>query len=130
MNNFKNKKWDGIRIVLISSLFFAFVPTSAKLALESGASLMMLLISRCFMGVLILSLLTFSLKRPILINRDRIPRVIFVSLVSVCLIGTTYHAIEYLSIAIVLMIIYLFPIGVAFITQVRGEESLEFLIFP
>ena len=124
MNNSKNNEWIGIRIVLISSLCFAFVPTSAKIALDSGASLTMLLITRCFIGLLILAPLTFSLKRPILISGDRIPKVIFVSFVSVCLIATTYHAIEYLSIALVLMIIYLFPIGVALITQVRGEESL------
>ena len=126
MNNSKNNEWIGIRIVLISSLCFAFVPTSAKIALDSGASLTTLLITRCFIGLFILAPLTYSLKRPILISRDRIPKVIFVSFVSVCLIATTYHAIEYLSIALVLMIIYLFPIGVALITQVRGEESLGF----
>ena len=126
MNKFKNKEWVGIRIVLISSLCFAFVPTSAKIALDSGASLTTLLITRCLIGLLILAPLTYSLKKPILISRDRIPKVIFVSLVSIGLIAATYHAIEYLSIALVLMIIYLFPIGVALITQVRGEERLVF----
>ena len=118
MNNSKNNEWIGIRIVLISSLCFAFVPTFAKIALDSGTSLTTLLITRCFIGLFILAPLTYSLKRPILISRDRIPKVIFVSFVSVCLIATTYHAIEYLSIALVLMIIYLFPIGVALITQI------------
>mgnify|MGYP001205798543 FL=1 len=126
LNNHKNKELVGIRIVLISSFCFAFVPTSAKIALDSGASLSTLLITRCLIGLLILAPLTYSLKRPILISGDRIPEVIFVSLVSVSLIATTYHAIEYLSIALVLMIIYLFPIGVALITQIRGEESLGF----
>ena len=126
MNKFKNEEWVGIRIVLISSLCFAFVPTSAKIALDSGASLTTLLITRCLIGLLILAPLTYSLKKPILISRVRIPKVIFVSLVSIGLIAATYHAIEYLSIALVLMIIYLFPIGVALITQVRGEERLVF----
>ncbi|MDC3076228.1 DMT family transporter [Paracoccaceae bacterium] len=119
-----NKKWNGIAIVLLSSFFFAFVPTSAKLALDNGVSLMVLLMSRCLIGLIILSQLTKSLGHPILVDRGKFLPLIFVSIISVCLIASTYHAIEYISIALVLMIIYLFPIGVALITTIRGEESL------
>lgn len=120
-----NKRWNGIAIVLLSSFFFAFVPTSAKIALDSGVSLMVLLMSRCLIGLIILAPLTKSLGHPILVDRSKVLPLIFVSIVSVCLIASTYHAIEYISIALVLMIIYLFPIGVALITTIRGEEKLE-----
>ena len=120
-----NKRWNGIAIVLLSSFFFAFVPTSAKIALDSGVSLMVLLMSRCLIGLIILAPLTKILGHPILIDRSKVLPLIFVSIVSVCLIASTYHAIEYISIALVLMIIYLFPIGVALITTIRGEEKLE-----
>ena len=111
--------------MLLSSLFFAFVPTSAKIALDSGVSLMVLLMSRCLIGLIILAPLTKILGHPILVDRSKVLPLIFVSIVSVCLIASTYHAIEYISIALVLMIIYLFPIGVALITTIRGEEKLE-----
>ena len=124
MTKLLNKRWNGIAIVLLSSFFFAFVPTSAKLALDSGVSLMVLLMSRCLIGLIILAPLTKSLGRPILIDRGKVLPLIFVSIISVCLIASTYHAIEYISIALVLMIIYLFPIGVALITTIRGEERL------
>ena len=124
MTKLLNKRWNGIAIVLLSSFFFAFVPTSAKLALNSGVSLMVLLMSRCLIGLIILAPLTKSLGHPILVDRGKVLPLIFVSIISVCLIASTYHAIEYISIALVLMIIYLFPIGVALITTIRGEEKL------
>ena len=120
-----NKRWKGIAIVLLSSFFFAFVPTSAKIALDSGVSLMVLLMSRCLIGLIILAPLTYGLREPIFVDRGNIPTLIFVSIISVCLIASTYHAIEYISIALVLMIIYLFPIGVALITTFKGEEHLS-----
>jgi len=124
MTKLLKKRWNGIAIVLLSSFFFAFVPTSAKLALDSGVSLMVLLMSRCLIGLIILAPLTKSLGHPILVDRGKVLPLIFVSIISVCLIASTYHAIEYISIALVLMIIYLFPIGVAVITTIRGEERL------
>ena len=124
MTKLLNKRWNGIMIVLLSSFFFAFVPTSAKIALDSGVSLMALLMSRCLIGLIILAPLTHSLGHPLLVDRRKVIPLIFVSIVSVCLIASTYHAIEYISIALVLMIIYLFPIGVALITTIRGEEKL------
>ena len=124
MTKLINKRWNGIAIVLLSSFFFAFVPTSAKLALDSGVSLMVLLMSRCLIGLIILAPLTKSLGHPILVDRGKVLPLVFVSIISVCLIASTYHAIEYISIALVLMIIYLFPIGVALITTIRGEEKL------
>ena len=124
MTKLLNKRWNGIAIVLLSSFFFAFVPTSAKIALDSGVSLMVLLMSRCLLGLIILAPLTKSLGYSILIDRSKVGTLIFVSIISVCLIASTYHAIEYISIAHVLMIIYLFPIGVALITTIRGEEKL------
>ena len=125
MNKLLNKRWNGIAIVLLSSIFFAFVPTSAKIALDSGVSLMVLLMSRCLIGLIILAPLTYSLREPIFVDRSKVPTLIFVSIISVCLIASTYHAIEYISIALVLMIIYLFPIGVAIITAIKGEEHLS-----
>ena len=124
MTKLLKKRWNGVAIVLLSSFFFAFVPTSAKIALDSGVSLMVLLISRCIIGLIILAPLTKSLGNSIFVDKSKVATLIFVSIISVCLIASTYHAIEYISIALVLMIIYLFPIGVALITSIRGEEKL------
>ena len=44
---------------------------------------------------------------------------------SVSLIAVTYHAIEFLNIALVLMILYLFPLGIALITYLTKEEFFQ-----
>ena len=46
----------GIFVVLLSSFFFAFVPNSAKIALDDGSSLFFLVFSRYAIGGLILFL--------------------------------------------------------------------------
>ena len=68
-----NKRWNGIAIVLLSSFFFAFVPTSAKIALDSGVSLIVLLMSRCLIGLIILAPLTYGLREPIFVDRKKVP---------------------------------------------------------
>ena len=69
MNLKVSKNAIGIILVLISSVCFAFVPNSAKLALDDGASLYFLLISRFILGSAILALymiitrISFHMKR-------------------------------------------------------------------
>ena len=60
MNKLLNKRWNGLGIVLLSSIFFAFVPTSAKTALDSVVSLMTLQMARCLIGSIILAPLTYD----------------------------------------------------------------------
>ena len=45
---------SGILLVLFSSVLFAFVPNSAKIALDDGSSLFFLVFSRYIIGALIL----------------------------------------------------------------------------
>ena len=45
---------SGIFLVLFSSVLFAFVPNSAKIALDDGSSLFFLVFSRYIIGALIL----------------------------------------------------------------------------
>ena len=47
-------KYSGVILVIISSICFAFVPNSAKIALDEGASLSFLLVSRYAIGVALL----------------------------------------------------------------------------
>ncbi len=123
MSKVKNKY--GILIVLISSLCFAVVPTSAKLSLEAGSSLFVVLFSRCLIGLCLLTLSLKMIKMRMIITKNLMLPTLFCSLSSVSLIAITYHAIEFLDIGIVLIIIYSFPIGIALITHIRGEEKLQ-----
>ena len=118
-----DKNTFGIVIVLLSSLCFAIVPSSAKISLDFGSSLFVLLFSRCLIGLVLLYPLVFFKKESIFISRKFLLPVFFSSLVSVSLIASVYHAIEFINIALGMTIVYAFPIGIALITSIRGEEN-------
>ena len=118
-----DKNTFGIVIVLLSSLCFAIVPSSAKISLDFGSSLFILLFSRCLIGLVLLYPLVFFQKESIFISRKFLLPVFFCSLVSVSLIASVYHAIEFINIALGMTIVYAFPIGIALITSIRGEEN-------
>ena len=118
-----DKNTFGIVIVLLSSLCFAIVPSSAKISLDFGSSLFVLLFSRCLIGLVLLYPLVFFQKESIFISRKFLLPVFFSSLVSVSLIASVYHAIEFINIALGMTIVYAFPIGIAVITSIRGEEN-------
>ena len=118
-----DKNTFGIVIVLLSSLCFAIVPSSAKISLDFGSSLFVLLFSRCLIGLVLLYPLVFFQKESIFISRKFLLPVFFSSLVSASLIASVYHAIEFINIALGMTIVYAFPIGIALITSIRGEEN-------
>ena len=117
------KNTFGILIVLLSSLCFAIVPSSAKISLDFGSSLFILLFSRCLIGLVLLYPFVFFQEKSIFIKKKFVLPVLFSSLVSVSLIAAAYHAIEFINIALGMTIIYAFPIGIALITSIRGEEN-------
>ena len=125
MHKNKFNEFDGIVIVVLSSICFAIVPNSAKIALDNGSSLMLLLFSRCLIGMLLLIPLIFFQKKPFFVSRSLIIPTVFTSLTSVILIAATYHAIEFLDVALVFMILYLFPVGIAMISHYRKEDYIQ-----
>ena len=119
----KEKNTFGILIVLLSSLCFAIVPSSAKISLDFGSSLFILLFSRCLIGLVLLLPFLFFQKESVYIKINYVLPVVFSSIVSLSLIAAVYHAIEYINIALGMTIVYAFPIGIALITSIRGEEK-------
>ena len=116
----------GIIFVIISSICFAFVPNSAKIALDEGASLSFLLVSRYAIGVALLSPIMFLKKTKLAISNNLVPRIIIASILALGRIGTTYHAVEFLDVGLVLIILYSFPIGVALISHFQGKIFINF----
>ena len=111
----------GIILVFISSICFAFVPNSAKIALDEGASLSFLLVSRYAIGVSLLLPIIFLTKTKLAISNDLAPRIVKASVLALGLIWATYHAVEVLDVGLVLIILYSFPIGVALISHLKKK---------
>ena len=114
----------GIFLVLLSSVLFAFVPNSAKIALDDGSSLFFLVFSRYAIGALILLLFINYIRGNLRISLSKVSRVFLSSIYACILISLTYHAVDYLDIGPVMAILYCFPIGVAFVSYFRGESKI------
>ena len=74
-------KYLGIALVIISSICFAFVPNSAKIALDEGASLAFLLVSRYAIGVALLLPIMFLTKTKLATPNGLVPKIIKVSVI-------------------------------------------------
>ena len=120
------QKYLGVILVIISSICFAFVPNSAKIALDEGTSLSFLLVSRYAIGVALLLPIMFLTKTKLAIPNDLVPTVTKASVLALGLIWATYHAVEFLDVGLVLIILYSFPIGVALISHFKREILINF----
>ena len=124
--HYVSPRFLGIMLVIISSICFAFVPNSAKIALDEGTSLSSLLVSRYAIGVALLLPIMFLTKTKLTTSNGLVPKIIKASVLALGLIWATYHAVEFLDVGLVLVILYSFPIGVALISHFKRETVINF----
>ena len=115
----------GILCVILSSICFAFVPNTAKMALDEGASLFFLLAARYAIGAILLVPVLIITGQKIAVRRAQIRPLVITSLFALFLLLATYHAVDFLDVGLVLLILYSFPIGVALISQFSGRERIS-----
>jgi drug/metabolite transporter (DMT)-like permease len=120
-----SKNHVGILMVLVSSICFAFVPNSAKIAMEEGSSLFFLIASRYAIGACFLLPVFFITRISFSVPTRLIWRVAVAGFLALCLIAATYHAVNFLDVGLVLLILYSFPLGVALISHLRGKERIS-----
>ena len=120
-----SKNYVGILMVLVSSICFAFVPNSAKIAMEEGSSLFFLIASRYAIGACFLLPVFFITRTSFSVPTRLIWRVVVAGFLALCLIAATYHAVNFLDVGLVLLILYSFPLGVALISHLRGKERIS-----
>ena len=120
-----SRQHAGILCVILSSICFAFVPNTAKMALDEGASLLFLLASRYAIGSAILLPTLIITGKAIMVSRSLIRPLVTTSLFALFLLLATYHAVDFLDVGLVLLILYSFPIGVALISQFSSRERLS-----
>ena len=120
-----SKNHVGILMVLVSSMCFAFVPNSAKIAMEEGSSLFFLIASRYAIGACFLLPVFFITRTSFCVPTRLIWRVVAAGFLALCLIAATYHAVNFLDVGLVLLILYSFPLGVALISHLRGKERIS-----
>ena len=120
-----SKQMIGISLIIISSMCFAVVPNSAKMALDHGVSLYFLIMSRFIIGAAILLPYGIITGASFHIPREGIFALLITGISALILLAATYHAVEFIDIGLVLLILYSFPFGIAILARLRRGEHLS-----
>ena len=115
----------GIAIILVSSLCIAFVPSSAKISMDEGTSLFVLLVSRCLIGAMLLLPITLVQRRKLLIPKKLLGRTIIAAFFNVGMIGCLYSAVKLVDVGLAVLILYMFPLGIAIWSHISGRQILN-----
>ena len=115
----------GIALVVISSICIAFVPSAAKISMNEGASLVALLISRCLIGAVMLLPVIVVQRRKLLIPRTLLAKTIIAAIFNVAMIGCLYSAVQLVDIGLAILVLYMFPIGIAIASHVSGRQKVN-----
>ena len=115
----------GIALVVISSICIAFVPSAAKISMNEGASMVALLISRCLIGAVLLLPVIAVQRRTPLIPRPLLAKTIIAALFNVAMIGCLYSAVQLVDVGLAILILYMFPIGIAISSHVSGRQKVN-----
>ena len=110
---------------MLSGMGVVFLPITAKLALESGSDVYTVAFIRGIIATIILFAIVLTLK----INL-RLPRKLWVPSLIVGICGVLFiygmvSAIVLINISLAMLIVYLYPIGVAIIEHFRGTTRLN-----
>ncbi len=115
----------GYLYMLASAFGVIFLPTTAKLALESGSNLFTVAFMRAIIAIVILALAVLIMRQ-----NFRLPRKLVASSLAVGLAGATfvygmYGAILSINISLALLILFLFPMVVASWGHFTGGSKLK-----
>lgn len=111
-------------MILASSIFIAAVPNCAKLAYDSGASILMVMLGRSVVAVLLLGAALLVLRRSFATNA-RVLRLCVLGGGAAALMNFGFlGSIASIDISLAILIFYLHPVMLAWIGQLRGTYRL------
>ena len=115
----------GIGYTLLSGVGVVILPTTAKLAYNSGSDTITVAFSRGVVATLILLLTVLALKQAIKLPRHLLGASFVAGISGVCFVYGMYHAIAYINISLAVLILYLYPIVLAIYEHFRGRTLLR-----
>ena len=114
----------GIAYLMLSGLGVVFLPVTAKLAMEGGSDVFTVAFVRGIIAAVILLLIVLALKINLWLPRKLWFQSLVVGTCGALFIYGIVGAIISINISLALLILYLYPIGVAIFEHFRGNTRL------
>jgi drug/metabolite transporter (DMT)-like permease len=117
----------AVGTILASSVLIAAVPNFAKLAYDSGASILLVMLGRSVVSVTLLGAALLMLRRSFAVS-PRVLRLCVVGGAAAALMSFGFlGSIASIDISLAILIFYLHPVMIAWIGQIRGTYRLTFV---
>ena len=114
----------GITYLMLSGLGVVFLPVTAKLAMESGSDVYTVAFMRGIIATVILFAIVLALKIDLWLPRKLWLPSLVVGVFGALFIYGIVGAIVSINISLALLILYLYPMGVAIVEHFRGNTRL------
>ena len=115
----------GIGYILLSGIGVACLPTTARLAYQSGSDAYTVAFARGLLATLILAALVLLTGQRLHLPRSLLRQSLVAGAAGALFVYGIYLAILSTHISLVLLIVYLFPIALAVYEHARGKLRLE-----
>jgi drug/metabolite transporter (DMT)-like permease len=119
-----SREWIGIGFILLSGIGVACLPTTARLAYESGSDAWTVAFARGILATLILAALVTLTRQRLRLPRRLLGHSLVAGVAGATFVYGIYLAIRSTHISLVLLIVYLFPISLALYEHLRGSTRL------
>lgn len=115
----------GIVYMLLSGTGVVFLPTTAKLAYESGSDVLTVAFSRGIIAVLILSSAAIIVRQSLRLPRDLLLHSVIVGIAGALFVYGIFGAIVSINISLAILILYLYPMVLAIYEHLAGPTRLR-----
>lgn len=115
----------GIAFILLSGTGVVLLPTTAKLAFESGSNLLTVALARGLIATAILFAVALLAGRQLRLPRDLFRSSLVVGLAGAAFVFGMFGAILSIQISLAILILYLFPIVLALYQHLTGVTRLQ-----
>ena len=93
--------------------------------MDEGSSLFFSILSLNAISAFLLLPLLFLKNTSVRVSMHLIWRIVVSGLLALFLLAATYHAVNFLDVGLVLLILYSFPLGFALVFHLTGKERIK-----
>ncbi len=120
-----SKQTLGVAFTVFSGIGIVIMPTTAKIAHESGSDVITIAFSRGIVATVLLLLTLLALREKLSLPKALIRSSLVAGMGGALFVYSIYGAIIYTNISLVILIIYMYPMSLAVYEHLMGNTRLS-----